>query len=381
MEHKSEELRERTQFLEAILYNLPVTVIVKDFQRHSGQYTLVNRMGETLLGTPAAALLGKTTEEMVPPEIAKGIKEQEERILRSGISEVVEHEEIQTPGGERKIIWKRKIPTYDEAGKPALLITIAKDITESVKVCEALEKERIRSIQSAKMATLGELSAGIAHEINNPLAILSGALQTLPRYREQSERFEHRMMQMESAVHRIGRIVTGLRKFSRSSECSRQEVHDLGVILDEGVVLTELKAKAHDVRVLIDETCSALVLCNEIQIQQIFINLINNAIDAVKSLPDRWVRIRLFRQRGRVFVQVRDSGGGIPHAVAERIFEPYFTTKPSGEGTGIGLSIVKGLLDEHSASIRLLPNDEHTCFELEFRESASPGVPKSVMYS
>ncbi|NDG83457.1 MAG: PAS domain S-box protein, partial [Proteobacteria bacterium] len=381
MEEQSEQLRERTRFLETILFNLPVTILVKDFQKHSGRYTLVNRVGETLLGIPASALIGRTIEEVAPPEISKKISEQEERIMRSGKSEIVEQEEVLTPGGERKIIWKRKIPTLDENGKPALLITIAKDITEKVKVCEALEKERIRNIQNAKMATIGELSAGIAHEINNPLAILSGALQTLPRFRDQPARFETRLVQMESAVHRIGRIVTGLRKFSRSSEFSHQEVHDLGVILDEVLVLTELKAKSHDVRVQIADTCSALVMCNEIQIQQVFINLVNNAIDAVKSLPERWVRIRLFRERGRVCVQIRDSGGGIPHAVADRIFEPYFTTKPSGEGTGIGLSIVKGLLDEHGASIRLLPNDDHTCFELVFMESASSGALKFAMYS
>lgn len=96
------------------------------------------------------------------------------------------------------------------------------------------------------------------------------------------------------------------------------------------------------------------------------INLINNAVDAVKDLEEKWVHIELFDEESEVVLQVRDSGHGIPVDQRERLFQPFHTTKPVGEGTGLGLSIVKGIMDDHQASIKVLETSETTCFELRF---------------
>ena len=362
------EMRERARFLEAILENLPLMVLVKDYKKGL-QFSLMNKAGEGIMGVPPEKVVGKTVHDLVHPELAFIYAADDERIFRSGKPSCVDREDFVTPSGTRKSVWTRKVPTYDEQGNPDLLISIAHDITEEVAVREALEKERVRSLQNAKMATLGEMSASIAHEINNPLAILSASLQLLPRYRENAERFESKLVSMESAVHRIVRIVSGLRKLSRSSQCSQREVLDITAILEEVLVLTEVKSKAHSVVVEIEASGAAFILCNEIEIQQILINLISNAIDAVKTLQDRWVRIRILKSAGHVILQVRDSGRGIPDEVTARLFEPFFTTKPVGEGTGIGLSIVKGILDEHGASIEVLKYDPHTCFQIIFKDA------------
>jgi PAS domain S-box-containing protein len=364
------EIRERARFLEGILENLPLMVLVKDYKKGL-QFTLMNKAGESLMGVSPEKVIGKTVHDLVHSELAFIYAADDERIFRSGKPSCVDREDFLTPSGMKKSVWTRKVPIYDDQGKPDLLISIAHDITEEVAIREALELERVRSLQNAKMATLGEMAASIAHEINNPLAILSGSLQLLPRYRENTERFESKMVSMESAVHRIVRIVSGLRKLSRSSQGSQVEVHDVTAIIEEVLVLTEVKSKGHSVRVELEAGGSAFISCNEIEIQQILINLINNAVDAVKILPERWVKIRVLKSAGHVVVQVRDSGKGIPDEVSARLFEPFFTTKPVGEGTGIGLSIVKRILSEHHASIELLKQDSHTCFQMIFKDADS----------
>ncbi len=362
------EMRVRARFLEAILDNLPLMVLVKDY-KNGLKFSLMNKAGEGVMGVSPESVIGKSVHDLVHPELAFIYAADDERIFRSGKPSCVDREDFVTPAGVRKSVWTRKIPTYDEKGNPDLLISIAHDITEEVAIREALELERVRSLQNAKMATLGEMAASIAHEINNPLAILSGSLQLLPRYRENTERFDAKLVSMESAVHRIVRIVSGLRKLSRSSQGSQIEVHDVTAIIEEVLVLTEVKSKAHSVNVEIEANGSAYISCNEIEIQQILINLINNAVDAVKTLPERWVKIRVLKGVGHIILQVRDSGKGIPEEISARLFEPFFTTKPVGEGTGIGLSIVKRILDEHHASIEVLKQDPHTCFQMIFKDA------------
>lgn len=100
--------------------------------------------------------------------------------------------------------------------------------------------------------------------------------------------------------------------------------------------------------------------------EQVFVNLINNAIDAVTSLSEKWVTIQLQEMDGRAVLRIRDSGPRIRPEIQQKLFQPFFTTKPVGQGTGLGLSIVKGILDEHQATIELVADDPHTCFEIRF---------------
>ena len=108
--------------------------------------------------------------------------------------------------------------------------------------------------------------------------------------------------------------------------------------------------------------------------------MINNAIDAAKLLEDKWVELKIFDENSFVVIQVRDSGSGIPVDVAAKLFDPFFTTKPVGEGTGLGLPIVKGILDEHKAKFEINHNDEHTCFEIQFKIMEVLKMPFNIVY-
>ena len=112
-----------------------------------------------------------------------------------------------------------------------------------------------------------------------------------------------------------------------------------------------------------------IVFCDEVEIEQVFINLLNNAIDAVKDRPEKWVKISVFEDGNYVVIRTTDSGPGIPGNVRDKLFEPFFTTKSTGEGTGLGLSITKGILDEHNATITVVDESPNTCFEIKFPKS------------
>jgi C4-dicarboxylate-specific signal transduction histidine kinase len=109
------------------------------------------------------------------------------------------------------------------------------------------------------------------------------------------------------------------------------------------------------------------ISCDSVEIEQVMVNLINNAIDAGKNTPEPWVRIHAFDDSDQVVIRVIDSGPGVPAEIEARLFEPFFTTKEVGEGTGLGLSISKGILTQHKASLQLNRAMEHTCFEIRFQ--------------
>lgn len=229
-----------------------------------------------------------------------------------------------------------------------------------------LKEAQASLIQGTKMAALGEMSAGIAHEINNPLAIIAGAIAVIPKVINDSEKLNSKISSIDRATQRITKIVLGLKKFSRVSESKERHLHSLKAIILEAIVLTEAKSKQQATPVSVDLRTDGIISCDEIEIEQILINLINNGIDAIESLEDRWLKISLFEEGHTIILQIRDSGKGIPPEVKAKLFQPFFTTKPVGKGTGLGLSIVRGIVADHQATIDILSQDPNTCFEVRF---------------
>jgi C4-dicarboxylate-specific signal transduction histidine kinase len=210
------------------------------------------------------------------------------------------------------------------------------------------------------------MSAGIAHEINNPPTIIAGTARSLPRFVGNEVVLNERIQTIQKAVERISKIVGGLRKFSRASEHRDQRPCSLRTIIAEALTLTTAKSQQQHTPVLLDIQSDAVILCNEIELEQVIINLVNNGIDAVHDLADKWVQLRVFERHQAVVLEVIDSGNGIPVAAREELFVPFLTTKPVGHGTGLGLAIVKGILDGHYATIEIDPTQANTCFRVTF---------------
>ncbi|WP_448565269.1 PAS domain S-box protein [Thalassotalea ganghwensis] len=229
------------------------------------------------------------------------------------------------------------------------------------------EQERLKSFHSAKLASLGELSAGVAHEINNPLAIIAGSAQLLRKYLYEPEKLNDVVTRISKSTDRIARIVKSLKKFSRATERSVFEYIPISKIIKEAIILTETKTKRHDVTVVYDNLFDRDIYCDDVEIEQVIVNLINNSVDAIRNLEQRWIKIVTLEEGDELILMVMDSGSGIPEKTKEKLFEPFFTTKRS-EGTGLGLSITKGILDEHNATITVDENSNNTCFVIKFKQ-------------
>ena len=264
------------------------------------------------------------------------------------------------------ILAKGRVISFSPEGKPLRFLGTHLDLTEEKIMQREIEDQRIKLIQSSKLASLGEMSAGIAHEINNPLTIISGSIFQLTRLSADPERFAAKIETINKACTRISKIIGGLRKFARAGDKSVQEPHSLCGIIKEAVILTESKAKQFDVQIQTDCATDAIIFCNEIEIEQVLVNLMSNAMDAIKEQEEKWVKISVIENDSQVILRVIDSGKGISFEVESKLFNPFFTTKKIGEGTGLGLSISKGILEEHHASIRVVRDSPNTCFEVQF---------------
>ncbi len=213
-------------------------------------------------------------------------------------------------------------------------------------------------VSTSKMATLGEISAGVAHEINNPLAVISMVGQSLDQSLERGtlnlNQLPKQISRINACVKRITRIVAGLKDFSRDSSKDPFVPTSVKEVVSETLDICGARFTHHGVQLMIDEISPELkVECRGSQISQILLNLLNNAFDAVIEQKDPWVRVQVMDRKDGLQISVTDSGGGIHPDVAAQIMKPFFTTKAAGKGTGLGLSISSNIAREHQGSLDL----------------------------
>ena len=264
---------------------------------------------------------------------------------------------------------------FDKKGAPLRFMGTHSDLTEEFRIQREIELQKNKLFHQSKLASLGEMSAGIAHEVNNPLAIIAGSAEVLEKFKDNPDKFNAKVDSIMKSCDRISKILNGLKKFSRSAGKSEFNTFCLGQIIDEAVVLISIKSERFAIPVYKKWTQGLKVFCDDIGVEQVLINLINNAIDAVKNNDDKWVRITAHRELDIVILRVIDSGPFISRELEEKIFDPFFTTKKVGEGTGLGLSITKGILDEHHATISLNRSFPTTCFEIKFNYAGGTDAP------
>jgi PAS domain S-box-containing protein len=254
----------------------------------------------------------------------------------------------------------------DNSGKLLAIYGTCQDITVKIENEEVLQSQRVMTLHAAKLASLGEMAASIAHEINNPLAILQGALSSLEGPNVTREVAEQRMQMMRRSTLRIEKIITGLRRFSRPPNAYRRISVPLKRIIEESMALLETKAKNKSVLLKFEVLDELIVNCEPLEIEQVIVNIVSNAIDAAIVTEDRWVKLLAYAVGKEATILVTDSGTNISQEIEKRLFQPFFTTKNVGEGTGLGLSISKNIVEAHNGTIGLKQTKPNTCFEITF---------------
>lgn len=249
---------------------------------------------------------------------------------------------------------------------------IAADITYELSQREKeLKQRQMALVASSRMSSLGQMASGMAHEINNPLAIISGKAQNLHSLLGQmplnSEKAEQHIQVINSNVERIAKIIRGLRSIARDvPDDPFREVRAKDIMQDT-LELCRSRFKHHEVQLIVPAEISTELVCyvRSEQIVQVLLNLLNNAFDAVESLQEKWVQVEVVQPESKIRFMVTDSGRGLSADVSEKIFDPFFTTKDVGKGTGLGLSISRGIIEKHRGRLYIDGQALHTKFVVE----------------
>lgn len=239
-------------------------------------------------------------------------------------------------------------------------------------------KSQAQIINSSKMAALGEMAGGMAHEINSPLATivsLAGQLrESLGEAPLDLEAIDDIGETIERTVKRIAKIVSGLRSMSRDDSGDPFVLTPVRSLIEETLVLCRERFAHQGIRLAVDEVALDVTIpCRPTQISQVLLNLLNNALDAVSALAEKWVTLSVTSLSEAVEISVTDSGNGIPEEVREKLFQPFYTTKEVGKGTGIGLSISRGLVEAHRGRLALDPLAPNTRFLIRLPTSLVAG--------
>lgn len=254
--------------------------------------------------------------------------------------------------------------------KESLMRQYTKDLESTLSERTAeLELSQQKLIQSSKMASLGEMSGGIAHEINTPLATIALCVDSLDHRIEigklAPEDVSKKLATIRKTVDRIAQIIRGLRMFSSGGDRIPEEEKEILSLIQDTAILCQDKLNAHDINLSIEGDPDLKISCRAVQISQVVLNLLSNSIDAIASQHDKWIEIKVTDNGSFIQIKVTDSGSGIPEPIAQKIMQPFFTTKDVGKGTGLGLSISSGIIGSHGGKLSLDSTSKNTCFIIE----------------
>ncbi len=227
-----------------------------------------------------------------------------------------------------------------------------------------LDEQRMHMVNASRLASLGEVSAGIAHEINNPLAIIQGKSELLIRNMPMDSIQRNHVEKIMLMVRRMSTIVKGLRTFARDGSKDPMRSFHLEPFMNDLRDLCQARMKNCDIEFTIDCSPTMYAYGREVQISQVLVNLLNNSIDALQEHPEKWIRLEVRERGGSLVFAVIDSGPGIRPEIREKIMEPFFTTKPIGKGTGMGLSISIGICRDHGGDLQYVAQSSRTRFEV-----------------
>ena len=309
----------------------------------AGRFTYLSPNAEQAFGWPADQLLGRTPFDLMPPDEALRLG----RLVEPYVEErrpfaLLSHTVVRKDGSRRLIECSGK-PSFDVAGRFRGFHGVDRDITERKRLEDELR-------QTEKMASVGLLIGGVAHELNNPLMGILGHAQLLLADAAEGSSLREDVAVIEREAKRCKRLIKSLLAFARREPHQFQPA-DLNALVEEMVELKSYDLKRANVELLLElEARLPVVRVDPNQIQQVLLNLMNNAVQAMEGRKGR-LRVATRVQGGAVELCVSDSGPGIPPELLPRIFEPFFTTKEAGKGTGLGLSICMEIAKEHGGEL------------------------------
>lgn len=383
LEKKNTELEQSQQFIFSVLSSMSDVLVVCDHaglieQANAAFCELVGRPEEHLRGTPVYALLADEASNALARMAIEGTPQNGEAIELNWLNAQGQAVSVDANCTPRIGVSGRRVGTV-WVGRPTAELKRA--YQEMRAAHEALKRTQQQLLHSEKMASLGQLVAGVAHELNNPISFVLGNVHALRKYCDRLKtymgamqspagedelqalrkklRIDHVMADLPSLIEgtlegaqRTADIVYGLKRFSAMDSEARVRLN-LVPVIDQAIHWVQ-KGRSRPVPVRWHPGEACCVVGSAGQLQQVMMNLLQNAFDAVDSLernPAPCVRVAVDVEAGQVHVRVRDNGPGIAPEHVLRLFDPFFTTKPVGKGTGLGLSISYGIVEQHGGRL------------------------------
>jgi len=378
LEQKITEFESLKEFHENIVESINIGVFAVDLEDRIESW---NTQMEELSGKGRVEVLHQPISAVLPPEfVARFNSVREEH----GTHTLYKFR-LALPGRSERIANIAIAPLVTRNFIAVGRIILVDDITDRIQLEAQLT-------QSEKLSSIGLLAAGVAHEVNTPLAVISSYTQMLTKHMRDDERLAPVLEKITQQTFRASEIVNGLLNFSRTSGTEFTSVN-LNDLLSDTVTLLEHQFKTSQIRVETNlDPHLARIHGNQGKLQQVILNLMLNAKDAMFGTANATLKIATFNGSGRVFVRIQDSGGGIEKEHLHRIYDPFFTTKSKPQegqhkGTGLGLAVSYGIMQEHAGKIHVESEPGvGTAFQLEFpssgaRPASTAETPKSSVAS
>lgn len=372
-----EALSESETFLKNLINSIPDLIWLKN---EEGIYLLCNSKVERLFGTSEAEIVGKTDYDFVDSDLADLFREYDRVAIAEGISIMNEELVTYADDGHQETLETVKTPIYDNQGRLIGILGVARDITERKWAEQQREKLESQLRQSHKMEAIGTIAGGIAHDFNNILGIIVGNVELALDGVERWNPVRQNLDEIKAAGFRASEVVAQLLNFSRKIEQDKKQI-DFGTIIRESIRL--LRASFPSSIEIQMEVAQELhpIIADPTQLHQVLINLCTNAAHAMEE-EGGVLRIQLteIEYSEEVTTQfqtiqpgsycqllVSDTGCGINPEIVGKIFDPYFTTKEVGRGTGMGLAVVLGIVKNHNGVILVESTEgEGTSFTVLF---------------
>ncbi len=358
LEQKALQVERLKDFSENIVESLKIGVLTADLEDRVESW---NPQLEELLGVSRTEAIGHKIGEVLPHGLAEEIAAHAESEHVSGIYKF----HVNTKKGQHVVVNASIAPLLSKTGARLGRLVLLDDITQRVSLEEQL-------VQNEKLTSLGLLAAGVAHEVNTPLAVISNYIQMLAKQIPPDDPRQKTIDRIVKQTFRASEIVNNLLNFSRTGGAELAEVN-LNEVLEETLTLVQHPFKTAQVTVIKNyKNELPPVLGSTTRLQQVFLNLLMNARDAMPG--GGMLEVRTMAHNGSVEVELTDNGAGIPTEHLHKIFDPFFTTKPTGRGTGLGLSVSYGIIKEHAGKVDVKSTPgKGTSFRLEF-----PAARKAV---
>lgn len=311
----------------------------------------INPAARTILGIDPDLSIGLGFEEMLIVPNGSNLKQE----LSNAFSVVDrEHKHVVVESSVRQsdeveIPVRLSIaPVLNAEGKVHGYLIVVNDLTlAKIQEADLIERSRIIS--------LGEMAGGIAHEINNPLAIINGRASLLLRDgridQMSHDDFKQEIEKFKSVSDRIAKIIKGLRSFARDGSGDSVETIQISNLVSDSLEFCEQQMKSKGIEIQLVGNLDIEISCRATQITQVLLNLFNNSIYAVSEQSSKWIRVEVFANANEVQILLTDSGSGISPEVLKKIMMPFYTTKPQGKGTGLGLSVSQGIVEAHGGEL------------------------------